>query len=302
MVKIKHLLTFIVVVLLGHFVYKNIEDFYIIKDLAVLMFIIIIALHMIILYLNAYIQRLLFSLFHIDIKDSLHLMATNAFLNMVMPFRGGAGFRAFFMKKIYNLEYKKFASLTYANYLLLIFFTSILGLFLAMNLGSLALFILCLLALLSCVLVSTINIRLPFKSRFNDIFKAIANDWKILSKHPEVVRGLIICNILALAVYTGINFFAIKSLGLNAGLTESALLTVAGNFSFFFQITPAGLGIMEGAYYLSSSMTELEGSQAVILALIVRLAAIFIAIPYGGYSYFSLTNKLEKSLNQDEKE
>jgi len=292
--KLKIIITLIVIGFLAYYISSNFEQFKIIKNLKTTDILIFVILQILFIYSNGLIHKIFAKIFSVNLKEAFGLSAVTSFLNLITPFKGGTGFRALFLKKIHKIDYKKFIALIYAKYVIISLFLTLLGAITSFLIDELYLGIIFLLASLLCLIIIKFHFRLPNKNKILQNINKILESWEQIAKHKGIKEKLGLITIFNLMLTSLINFFTLKSLGASITFLDASFLAVIGSLSFFIQITPGGLGITEGAYYLSTTFINISGPEAITAALIIRLSNAITLIPIGIYYYFKLNRTIKE--------
>jgi uncharacterized membrane protein YbhN (UPF0104 family) len=220
-------------------------------------------------------------------------------LNLILPFKGGAGIRAYYLKVNHNLSVTEFAAMFAGQ--------SVLSLFIA------ALTSLCGLTALyfetniynqiSVIFVSTITIVFGFfvfwspilkpnKNRIWSMIKNILDSWHIMRKNKTIVAKVLVIafiNVLLSSFSIGILFHALSN---GQPIGTSIFLGGSQDISYLASFTPGSLGIVEASTLFFSRNLSINLSDALLVALINR-TIIFstsgIIAPF--YIYYLLRNK-----------
>lgn len=243
---------------------------------------------------------------HLLSSFSLNLSVTECFLltvattttNYFTFFRGGAGIRAFYLKKKHNFQYTDFLSSILAYYLVQFFVNGILGIF-----GFILLicdglpfdFPLCVFFLIAVIssaflLFSNIHFRRFESSPLKEITKII-NRGSIINRNKRVCYFILINSFLyglLVSVQTKIAFstYGVQltwgaSIFYSAGQIPISLLT----------LTPAALGIQEAfTIYLGNSLMY-STSEAIQAQIIIRFVSITTLALFGPWAISKITSQ-----------
>jgi uncharacterized membrane protein YbhN (UPF0104 family) len=223
--------------------------------------------------------------------------------------KGGAGFRAVYLKSRYDLDYSYFLSSLAANYLIVF------------NIASVAA-----LACLAVFYVSSGNFSLPIALVFFGV--AAFTSWAIFFRPPglewipikwvheranQILSGwstirrsrrtlLNLCwlsalNQLLCFALTWVEFVALHvkdTHGHGIGFLQAAIFSSIGTLSFLIGITPAALGIKESLLMFSSQFLGITQSQALAVSLLDRSVNVVVLCLLFGFASIYINNKLKR--------
>jgi uncharacterized membrane protein YbhN (UPF0104 family) len=295
----------IVIALTGYYVFDQwgvisnvIADF----DLSILLFAVL--LYMAQVFLNGVTQKEMFQAmgYNVGLFDISLLSFYSSLINYVVPMRGGAVYRAIYMKNKYNINLADFISTFLGSYVLVFWINSVLAL------GMIAYFYITTqsinwlltglftgLFVLSLMLSSEVFIeflrKLPIIPK--KLMK-VADGWLILRKQPTLVVKILL-------LLMGINAVSILEIHyILAGVAEvsslvgTSFLSISSFFAAFVNITPGSLGLTEGLMAIASSVTTYEITEVVNAQLIRRTLELGVLVITGITSFFYLQKYLDK--------
>mgnify|MGYP006292252011 CR=1 FL=1 len=204
--------------------------------------------------------KLMLHLFDIDlaVKESVDLTILSTFGNHFLPLRGGAGFRAYYLKKRHMFPYPSFIATMAGVYVIEILVYSICGiggLILLMGfrqaIESPILLFLTILSL-STILFLLFKPKIEVKNKIggylqsaNQGLTSIFSDKKALIFLILLEFGFVLINVFRFSL-------VLKALKLDVGFTSALLYSVASMLSMLVNLTPASIGIREGIVGLTS--------------------------------------------------
>lgn len=231
------------------------------------------------LYVNGIILRILAKPFNIDMEKHFLLSISASFFNLITPFRGGAGIRAVYMKKRYELSYSHFVSSLFGNYIIVFLVSSFLALlsywaiFSLYRIFNIYLFLIFLTIFLGTLVLITFNFSFQNENFLTKKINKVLSGWKLItnnSEHPGVVPKLILLTLLNLLIGTLIVKFSFLGIGLEINLLRAFYLAIMNVLAIFINITPGSFGITEGLYITSANIIGIDPALALIVALIIR--------------------------------
>lgn len=270
------------------YINENKADFYAIFDLD-FVFLLLISL--------SYIPTLLFtSIFNSKMIQScgylvsgrqfFHITVISTFLNITMPMRGGAGFRAIYLKHKYSFDYSSFAATLAGTYILNFFVLSLVGLITALLIWisygviepvSLAMFLLFFILLGTILLSDSFDVtKLLHRLVVIKKLKRAIESWQTIKANRKVVFCLLSMTGLNMVFGSLITFFAFKAIGIDISLVKILFFTVVSSFAALINITPAGLGIVEGTMIFVARDLNILTSQILLASLVSRITTFIV--------------------------
>lgn len=260
-------------------------------------------LFIVFLYINGLFLNLLTKDFKIKLKNYFHISTASSFLNLVIPFRGGAVFRAWYMKKKYNFNYSYFLSSLFGNYVVIFFISTFLGLIVTyllyclhgeFNLIVFISFIAVFLIMLTLFLVPgyQFNFQNIIFKKINEILKG----WKIISKNKILISQLIILQIANLLVSSLELWIIFRSFNIDISLIEILFISILSVLSLLFNITPGSLGVTESFYVFSGLIINVPPDIMLLVALTKRAIETTILFILGPISKLLLLRDLNDDI------
>lgn len=299
---ITNIFTFIVLLLMAFYLYKNREVFDALKKLDARYLVIIVISQVATTALNALLNHRIIKTLNRDIsyKDSLLLQYANNFLNKIIS-EGGAVFRGYFLKEVYKLPYTKYISTIAGSYILSFLSYSIVGLvslgYIYLTRGIINYLILAFFVLLLLGTLTFVIINPKFKNK-KDLrvlrwIKSILEGWKEIKKNKKDVLTLTGLILLMLLVNVPQSVLIYSALGNNLGIFESLYMSSLSIMTTFINITPNSIGIREGIYMFSSEVIDLEPDIILLGSLITRAVTMITSFLLGGIAYLKLLPRLK---------
>ncbi|MBD3261241.1 MAG: hypothetical protein GF334_06085 [Candidatus Altiarchaeales archaeon] len=242
------------------------------------------------------------------LREALDVSIVTTTCNYLMPFRGGAGFRAVYLKKKYYFPYTDFTATLIATYLISFTLYSLLGvgsvIFLGLGEGVLNLKLLLFFSALTILVFFCILLGCFLKSKVRGcenkyvkyIHMALTGLNKIILK-KDIFTAIIAVEMLNLFSMIFRFYLAFKALGYDISATSSIIFAVVSMTSMLINITPAGLGVREATVSFTSKLTGLglkAGALAGILDRFVAVSVVGILFLLTGYSRYAQAYKKRK--------
>lgn len=220
--------------------------------------------------------------------EATGLAAGSSLANYLAPGVGGGALRAGYLNRRHGLPYGDFLGVLTATYLVQYLVVASLGLVVlpAVVLSDLSskkpLAIGLLIIVGSCVLLLYRPPRPSGATAIPRAARRIAGGCTRI-RHAGVLPllALVIAHTAATALSVHVAF---RALGQSVGVPESLFLAVCSELSILVNLTPAGLGVVEGAVGLGAALLGLSPPVAVAAAATRRIANIVAAVLLGGSS------------------
>lgn len=270
------------------------EDFYLVKNISILQLVILSLL----VNLSGLVSGVRIKIFanffkiHLTFVEWFGLKEVTSMGNYLTPFRGGAGVRAFYLKKKYKFPYKLFLSTMGGNFIVAIFTYSLIGMLLLLwiyirySAFNYILFVIIVVALLSSLAIILFSNKIPrieikmFKKIIDFMYK-VKGGWEYIRKDPKKIFKIILVEFFYIFFDALSLYYTFIILLTKVPFTYVMLMTVIGSLSILIAITPGGLGIKEGALVWVSTLMGVSLEVALYAAIIVRLVMLIWAFTLG---------------------
>lgn len=268
------------------------------------------------LVVNGFFLKALTTGFGIDLNflEYFSISIVTSFGNLFLPMKGGAGFRAVYLKSRYNFNYTYFLSSLGATYLIAFNITPVAALacmtILYFNSGGFSVPVA--LIFLAVAVATSWAIFLPPRDlewlppcNITKRAGQVLSGWHIMRKSPKTVANLFrlaALNLLIGSVATWLEFAAFNMkdpFGNGIGFLQSAVFTAIGSLSFLAGITPAALGIKESLLMFSSQFLGISPSQALTVSLLDRSVSVLVLCIFFGFASVHLKRKISSGRSGD---
>jgi len=299
------------VIFIYSYVRNNLSDFTKISGISLPYVLLIGCVCLTMLIVNGFFLRALTTSFNIKMNffEYFSISIITSFGNLFLPMKGGAGFRAVYLKSRHDFDYSYFLSSLAANYLVVFNITSLaalacLALFSARTRGgSLPVTT----AFLGVAALTSWAILFPppglewipvrwVRERANQVMTG----WRIIRRDKKTVLELCWLSALNLVLGFAITWLEFAAFdmkdahGDGIGLLQASIFSCIGALSFLISITPAALGIREGLLMFSSHFLGISQSQALAVSLLDRTVNAAVLGLFFGFASFYINNKLKK--------
>lgn len=294
---IKKGLTYLVLIALGYYLYKN---FYLITDtvktLTVSSISVILILKVLMIAINGEILITTLKCFDTEIERSrsYYITLISTIANFLTPFRGGAAIRALYLKKYHNISYTHFASTLSAYYILVLFISSISGslailfldrssltqylLLLGLFIGILIISLVLLFANVHRFLKTEVHSKNKFLNKIFSFIRQFILGWDYITKNKKVLTQLIIYSLISHILIFFISFIEFHSINIQTSMTSMLTYTSLSNISLLISITPGSLGIREAIFIFSSQVLNISNDAILQVAVIDRSTTLLVIL------------------------
>jgi uncharacterized protein (TIRG00374 family) len=280
------LLTLLVILLFGVYIYRNPEILSELVEIKVEYILLTMFLFLVVFLLEGLFIKITLSVFDKDItvKESFYLSTLSRIGNYLLPMRAGAIFRATYLKKKYDFDYSKFLSTLYGYYIILFLLYSVLGVssllvksfvynerFVTLILFFVALFL---------GMLFLMFVRIPFKKIIKKeksiLGKVVAfldrfmQSWDRIVKNKKLLIWLLLITFGNILVNTVIIFIEFLSLHIAVNFFDLLLYSSLSGVSLLISLTPGSLGIREGVFLITSQSIGLTQEQILQIAIVDR--------------------------------
>jgi len=292
------LLTIFFLALFVAYVLFNLDDFRALREFPLPAAVLIIFLKIGLMITNALFLKTILTAFDVKIsgKHSFFILIYTTIGNHFTPIRGGAGFRAVYLRKKFNFPYSQFISTLSGNYIIVILvysfiaLTSLIWIHLARGLYSpslyvfvAGLFVFCLSIILIRIKTQKLEIQSNFKllNKAGAVLKKAVDGWNsIISRRLLVAKLFLISASGFLFIYT-MTLIELKFIAAQTSIPSLLLYSALSNLSLFISITPGALGIRESLFIIFQNLMNLTTGDVLNIAVIDRgLVFITLALLY----------------------
>lgn len=251
--------------------------------------------------------------FGIDLSFPEHfsISVLTSFGNVFLPMKGGAGFRAVYLKSKYDFDYSYFLSSLAGNYLVVFHVNSLAALagmaIFFFRTGAFSYPVVCVFLAVAAASfwaiffppasIGWIPFRWP-RERINQVLSG----WNAIRRSGRTVRSLFALTLLNVFLCSAATWFEFAAFGARdasgnaVGFLQSVIFTMIGALSLFVSITPSALGIRESLLMFSSEFLGISPSQALAVALLDRSVNFFVLAVFFGFASMYIRKAMRRKV------
>ncbi|MCK4821260.1 flippase-like domain-containing protein [bacterium] len=270
------------------------EDFYLITSVSINDLFVISLIHIIISICFGLQLKILMDYYKLDIGffECYGLVRTSSFINLLLPFGGGASFKAIYLKKLLKFRYSSFiASMAITNTLKILIF-ALAAVFLVMSLGGILLavsIVIFFAALLFLILGHKLE-RLDVSSA--GYVMGVINEWQEIKKDRMTMAKLICLSLFLFAVASLNTWLLFRAFSVDIPLRAAGTIAAFTSITGLLNLVPGNLGIREALFIMISNAYGIEINESVHAAALGRILQIiwtFILASFFRYTFHSKT-------------
>lgn len=229
-------------------------------------------------------------------RECVSLSCVATAWNLLTPARGGAAFRAVYLKKVHSLGYRLFLSTLLGFYVLttLILCSAALGALVWLRTiehrgNTTTLEWTAAVCLLGCVLAAWLPATGWENYWLLRRIGAITQGWQVLRSEPRTVLSLLCVASLQMAAGLLALWACYRALGIRLGAIEVTAVGTLGAMSTLLSITPGSLGVYEAVVAFVANTLGVEPVHSVAAATISRLVLVVLLLPLASIGTYHLT-------------
>jgi uncharacterized protein (TIRG00374 family) len=301
--RIKKIISVLFFVLIGiiaiHYYIKYKERFYLITTVS-MSYVLVISFLIIIMIFSYGLQlRILLNHYklNLDYLQCLSLSRASALFNLVLPFLGGASFKAIYLKKYHNFNYSSFvASMGVANILHLMVNSVCAMILIGIAGRSILLFSIASIIFSVSLLFFLFGHKLS-KLHFVSLryLENIIDEWQRIRKDVKTLAKLFFLSTFNLAIIGFNTYVSFIAFSINISLVTSWTIAAFTTITGLMNLIPGNFGIREAIIIAISSMSGIginEGAHAAALGRILSLIWTLLLTPF---SHIIFLGKKEES-------
>jgi uncharacterized membrane protein YbhN (UPF0104 family) len=237
---------------------------------------------------NVVFQVLLLKIYGIKMpwSENFVVIVKSSVINFFGFFQGGAGYRAYYLKKRYGVDYRKFALLFTANYLMIFSVSAFFGFVGSLlqlmsnehftNLGTTIFFAASTVFLVALMFLNP-N-KLPGGNRLFRKVSEVLSGWELIVKDKKLLASLFLVSLAQFWILAGAFFFELKAVHANTSLAGLMVYSAIAGFSILVALTPAAIGFRETLLIFARQSLGVSVSIIVLSATVDRIVYFFLLL------------------------
>ncbi|MBW2339813.1 MAG: flippase-like domain-containing protein [Deltaproteobacteria bacterium] len=243
---------------------------------------------------------------HLKFKEWYGLSIVSNLWNYIIPFQGGAGARALYLKKVHNFAVPQFLATMLALYFISFFVNAVIGLFCILYIyfnyhyTNIIVFFFFAVVFMTTSVLMLFSPKVPeFKNWVLRKISEVINAWYAICGQSVLVIKLILI-ILLHAVFELLTvYFAFQAYGVSLSFVKCLLLSTLLAFSVLIKITPGSLGVTEGIIVFGAQIFGIPPAQSLLAAGLIRVVNLVLIFTLGPVYNYVLSLNLKMTNNAD---
>lgn len=264
--------------------------------------IILLLLVLIEIIINGYIVNIVLHSFGIKLvfHEWFGLSSVTSMANLLIPFAGGVGIRAAYLKSKFNFPITSFLSTVAATHIIHLLVRSLIGmaslalLFFYCHIFNVPIFILFAAVSISLLSIMFLSAKLPkFKQKHLAKMNTVLDGLQIINRNYMLLLKLTGLFFLFGFVAILIMHFSFRALSINITVLQSSIISSLNSFSTLLTITPGAIGLSEAIIVFSSQLFGVILVQGVLAAALRRSIILLVVFTLGPiYSFLLIGHKI----------
>lgn len=239
--------------------------------------------------------------------ESFVVIVKSSVINFFGFFQGGAGYRAYYLKKNYGVNYSRFALLFTANYLVVFFISALFGFIgslLQLRSGSngasypvVIFFALAALGLLTLMFVSPSKI--PGKSKLLVRIRDVLGEWDHIVSSKRRLLALFVIGVIQFWFLAGSFYFELKAIHASTTVAGLMVYSAIAGFSILVALTPAAIGFRETLLIFARQSLGVSISTIILSATVDRFVYFFLLLGLSIVTQNYVVNFVSKQFSKE---
>ncbi|MBN1331470.1 flippase-like domain-containing protein [Candidatus Dojkabacteria bacterium] len=273
----------------------NLSKFKPLLDISLGSLVLIGILKIIVIFLNGLFIKVTLKSFDkiITQLETFYISLLSSIGNYFTPMQGGAGIRAVYLKKKFNLAYSHFLSTLSGNYIISFLINSLIGLVSLLLVHKyqghysgvlygffIALFIVTLILSIFKVppKIFQINLKLKPLNRILKIILMIVEGWNRIIGNKTFLLQLIFLTIANFCIGLFTVYWEFHIFGIETHLYNLTLYSALAGVTLLISLTPGSIGIREGVFIFSSTLIGITHEEILQIAVVDRGVLFFVLV------------------------
>ncbi|GEM_PF-1894070 len=280
-VAIRVALLLLFVALFVWFFMNHKDEFSILTTIPIVLIIAIALCQLAVVLTNVVFQVVLLKIYRVDMSwlDSFVVIVKSSVINFFGFLQGGTGYRAYYIKKHYGIDYKRFGLLFTANYLVVFSLFAFFGLVGSLlqtiqsghtaNYGVVAFFAAATIGLLIMMFVSPS--RIPGRGSFSTKLRGALSEWDNITSNKRRVAVLFLIAAVQYLATAGAFYLELKAIHAETTIAGLMVYSAIAGFSILVALTPAAIGFRETLLIFARQSLGVSVSVIILSATVDRI-------------------------------
>lgn len=305
--RIKKLFSFIITVLcLGacvSFLVKNSHIFLIFHRISPSFLILFFIFTLLYTASNGYFSKIILTGFSVKVTfgEWFSLPFVTSLANLVTPFRGGAAYRAWYLKKLYNLSYSLFMVQLGSSIMFSLIIGSLFGftssIYFVIQQKPFAGYFVAAFFMIAVTTYVLIRSKIHIAANSNIFLKKlrdVLDGWHMIHTNTTLVAKLVLNVLITHSLSFILLYLAYRSLQINIGFMAVVFISITSSFSMLFNVTPGNLGLREGIITLCGIYSGIEMADAAAVSLLIRGVEVAVVTIVAGVGFLYLSHRVRE--------
>jgi uncharacterized membrane protein YbhN (UPF0104 family) len=267
------------------------SDFSVLTQIPIYLLLLIALGQLSVIATNVVFQAVLLHIYDVRMPwaSNFRVIFKSSVINFFGFLQGGAGYRAYYLKKHHGIEYRRFALLFTANYLVVFLISAFFGLVgslvqlsnsqHAANFGVIVFFGGTTIFLITLMFLNPTKI--PARNRLLRKIKDVLSGWELIVRNKKRVFQLFMIGLVQYWVLTATFFFELKAIHVNTSLAGLMIYSAIVGFSLLVALTPAAIGFRETLLIFARQSLGVSISAILLSATVDRFVYFFLLLVIG---------------------
>jgi uncharacterized protein (TIRG00374 family) len=270
------------------------------SPLFLILFLIVTLLH---IASNGYFSKIILTGFSVNLAlgEWFLLPFVTSLINLVTPLRGGAAYRAWYLKKLYNLSYSLFMVQLGSSIVFSLIIGSLFGftssIYFVTQQQPFAGYFVAAFFLIAVITYGLTRSKISIAASSNILLKklrVILNSWQMIHANTILVCKLALNILITYLLSFILIYLAYGSLQINISFMAVIFISITSSFLTLFNVTPGNLGIREGIITLCGMYSGIEMADAAAVSLLIRGVEIAVVTIIAGAGFLYLSNRVRE--------
>ena len=252
---------------------------------------------------NGYFSKIILTSFSVNLTfgEWFSLPFVTSLVNLVTPLRGGAAYRAWYLKKLYNLSYSLFIVQLGSSIVISLIIGSLFGftssIYFVIDQKPFAGYFVAAFFMIAVTTYGLIRSNISISAKPNPFLKKlkdVLNGWQMIYASTTLVGKLALNVLITYSFSFILLYLAYKSLQINISFMAVIFISIVSSFSMLFNLTPGNLGLREGIITLCGIYSGIEMADAAAVSLLIRGVEVTVVTIIAGAGFLYLSHRIRR--------